>query len=135
MRHGLQLTEARRMIDAAIAEAERLGTAMNVAVVDPGGNLIAHVRMDGAYFGSIGVSIDKAWTAAAFHCPTDALAELTKPGGDAWGLAQSNASRVMVFGGGLPVRRDGVLVGAIGASGGSVEQDVAVARAGLAALG
>lgn len=130
----LTLDEARRVIDAAIARAEAISAPMNIAVADAGGNLVAHVRMDGAFFGSVAVSIDKAWTSAAFQCPTAALGELTKPDGGAWGLAQSNAGRVMVFGGGLPLVRDGAQVGAIGVSGGSVEQDVEVAQAGVAAL-
>lgn len=130
----LSLAQARRMIDAAIVEAENLGAKMNVAVVDAGGNLIAHVRMDGAFIGSIGVSIDKAWTSAAFKHTTADLQEICVPGGPAYGLQLSNGARVMTFGGGLPVRRDGEVIGGIGVSGGSVEQDVVVAQAGLAAL-
>jgi uncharacterized protein GlcG (DUF336 family) len=131
----LTLAEARTMIDAAVTEAERIGARMNIAVADAGGNLIAHVRMDGAFFGSVAVSIDKAWTSAAFQMPSGDLGNITKPGDPAWGLAQSNAGRVMVFPGGLPVIRSGALVGAIGVSGGGVDEDVRVARAGVDALG
>lgn len=130
----LTLSMARTMIDAALAKSEALGARMNIAVVEAGGNLIAHVRMDDAFFGSVAISIDKAWTAAAFRMPSGDLGAITKPGDPAWGLAQSNDQRVMVFPGGLPLFRDGVLLGAIGASGGSVEEDVAVARAGLDAV-
>ena len=132
---SLTLAQARTMIDAALVEAERLGTKMNVAVGDPGGNLIAHVRMDGSFFGSVGISIDKAWSSAAFRMPTSHLQGISKPDGPAWGFAHNNGGRAMVFPGGLPVFHDGELIGAIGASGGSVEEDVAVAQAGVDALG
>ena len=105
------LADARRMIDAAIAESERIGAKMNIAVVDAGGNLVAHVRMDGAFIGSIGVSIDKAWTSAAFKHATADLQEICVPGGPAYGLQLSNQGRVMTFGGGLPIRREGEVVG------------------------
>lgn len=131
----LTLAEAQRVIAACLAKSEEIGARMNIAVVDRGGNLIAHVRMDGAFFGSVNVSIDKAWSAAAFRMPTADLQAISKPDGPAWGFANNNGGRVMVFGGGFPVFRDGDVVGAIGVSGGSVEQDEAVAEAGLKALG
>lgn len=130
----LTLSDARRLIDAALAKSEEIGAKMNIAVVDAGGNLIAHVRMDGAFLGSVGVSIDKAWTSAAFKHATSDLQEICVPGAPAYGLQLSNGGRVMTFGGGLPLRRSGEVVGGIGVSGGSTEQDVIVAEAGRAAL-
>ena len=107
---------------------------MSIAVADSAGHLIAHVRMDGALIGSIDISIKKAFTAAAFRMPTDVLGAMCQPGRPAYGIQMSNDGRVMIFGGGLPLTRTGDLVGAIGVSGGSVDEDVAVAEAGLSAL-
>jgi uncharacterized protein GlcG (DUF336 family) len=108
---------------------------MNVAVADDGGNLVAHVRMDGAWIGSIDISIKKAFTARAFDIATKDLAPLAQPGGDFFGIDASNGGRVMIFAGGIPLKRGGKVVGAIGVSGGSGEQDHAVAEAGAAAFG
>jgi uncharacterized protein GlcG (DUF336 family) len=130
----MTLTEARIAVDAALAEAERIGARVNIAVVDGGGNLVAHVRMDRAFFGSVGVSIDKAWTSAAFRMATSELAAVVRPTGPAFGLDHSNGGRVMPFPGGLPIFRDGELYGAIGVSGSTVEDDVLVAEAGRTAL-
>jgi uncharacterized protein GlcG (DUF336 family) len=107
---------------------------MNVAVADGGGNLVAHVRMDGAWLGSIDISIKKAFTARAFDIATRDLAPLAQPGGDFFGINTSNQGRIMIFAGGIPLRRAGEVVGAIGVSGGSGEQDQAVAEAGAAAF-
>jgi uncharacterized protein GlcG (DUF336 family) len=88
--------------------------------------------MDGAWLGSVDIAINKAWTARAFDMSTDDLAGLTQPGQQGFGLNTTNDSRVVIFGGGIPIKLDGVVIGAVGASGGSVEQDVAVARAAVA---
>jgi uncharacterized protein GlcG (DUF336 family) len=107
---------------------------MNIAVVDEGANLVAHVRMDCAYIGSINISIDKAYTSRAFDMATKDLAEHSQSSGQFFGIHVSNSGRVMIFAGGVPIKRGGKVVGAIGVSGGSGEQDHAVAEAGAAAV-
>ncbi|HEY4444042.1 MAG TPA: heme-binding protein [Steroidobacteraceae bacterium] len=129
------LDDARKIIGAAERKAAAIGQPMNVAVADDGGNLVAHVRMDGAWIGSIDISIKKAFTARAFDIATKDLAPLAQPGGDFFGIDASNGGRVMIFAGGIPLKRGGKVVGAIGVSGGSGEQDHAVAEAGAAAFG
>jgi uncharacterized protein GlcG (DUF336 family) len=128
------LEAARSIIAAAERKAAEIGQPMNIAVADDGGNLVAHVRMDGAWFGSIDISIKKAWTARAFEHATKDLAEHTQSGGQFFGLHASNDGRVMIFAGGVPLRAGGKVVGAIGVSGGSGAQDQAVAEAGAAAF-
>ena len=97
--------------------AAEIGQPQNIAVVDAGGNLIAHVRMDGAWIGSIDISINKAFTSRAFDISTKDLAKHSQPGGQFFGIHVSNDGRVMVFAGGIPLKRDGKVVGAIGVSG------------------
>ena len=128
------LNDARRVIAAAEKEAVELGQPMNIAVVDEGGNLIAHVRMDGAWIGSIDISINKAFTSRAFDIATKDLAAHSQSGGQFFGIHGSNHGRVMIFAGGVPLKRDGKVVGGIGVSGGSGEQDQVVAEAGAAAF-
>jgi uncharacterized protein GlcG (DUF336 family) len=128
---SLSLDDARRIIAAGEIKATEMGIPYNIAVTDAGGGLLAHVRMDGAWLGSVDIAINKAWTARAFDVSTDDLARLTQPGQQGFGLNTTNDSRVIIFGGGIPIKLDGVSVGAVGASGGSVEQDVAVARAAV----
>src|SRR3954468_10087465 len=131
---SLDLADARRIIAAGEHKASELGIPYNIAVADAGGGLIAHARMDGAWLGSVDIAIDKAWTARAFEMPTDAIAQITQSGQQGFGLNTTNDCRVVIFGGGIPIKRDGVVIGAVGASGGSVEQDVTVARAAAAAF-
>jgi uncharacterized protein GlcG (DUF336 family) len=107
---------------------------MNIAVVDAGGNLVSHVRMDGAWMGSVDISIKKAWTSRAFDIATKDLSKLAQPGEDFFGIHASNGGRVMIFAGGIPLERDGAVVGAVGVSGGSGAQDHKVAEAGAAAF-
>src|SRR5213592_1278781 len=128
------LADAKRIIAAAEKKAEEIGQPMNIAVVDAGGNLVAHVRMDGAWIGSIDISINKAWTARAFDIETKELAELSQSGDQFFGIHASNDGKVMIFAGGVPLKRDGKVIGAIGVSGGLGKQDQAVAEAGAAAL-
>jgi uncharacterized protein GlcG (DUF336 family) len=128
------LADARKIIAAAEKKAAELGQPMNVAVADEGGNLVAHVRMDGAWIGSIDISIKKAYTARAFDIATKDLASHAQSGGQFFGIHASNSGRIMVFAGGVPLKRQGKVVGAIGVSGGSGEQDHAVAEAGAAAF-
>jgi uncharacterized protein GlcG (DUF336 family) len=128
------LEDARRVISAAESKAQEIGQPMNIAVVDAGGHLVSHVRMDGAFIGSIDISIDKAFTSRAFDMATKDLAEHSQPGGQFYGIHVSNGGRIRIFAGGIPLSRGGGVVGAIGVSGGSGEQDQAVAQAGATAF-
>jgi uncharacterized protein GlcG (DUF336 family) len=129
----ITLKEAKAIIAGAEAKASEIGQPMNIAVADEGGNLIAHVRMDGAWLGSIDISIKKAYTSRAFDIATKDLAEHSQSGGQFFGIHASNGGKIMIFAGGIPLKRNGKVVGAIGVSGGSGEQDHAVAEAGAAA--
>jgi uncharacterized protein GlcG (DUF336 family) len=128
------LAQARRVIEAAERKAAEIGQPMNIAVADEGGNLKAHVRMDGAWLGSVDISISKAWTARAFDIETRELAKHSQSGGQFFGIHASNHGRVMIFAGGVPLKKDGKVVGAIGVSGGTGDQDQAVAEAGASAF-
>jgi uncharacterized protein GlcG (DUF336 family) len=130
----ITLKQAKAVIEAAEAKAASIGQPMNIAVADEGGNLIAHVRMDGAWIGSIDISIKKAYTSRAFDIATKDLAEHSQSGGQFFGIHASNNGKIMIFAGGIPLRRAGKVVGAIGVSGGSGEQDHAVAEAGATAF-
>jgi uncharacterized protein GlcG (DUF336 family) len=130
----ITLKDARKIIAAAEQKSEKIGQPMNIAVVDAGGNLVAHVRMDGAWLGSIDISINKAFTSRAFDISTKDLAQHSQSGGQFFGIHASNSGRIMIFAGGIPLKRDGKVVGAIGVSGGSGEQDHTVAEAGAAAF-
>jgi uncharacterized protein GlcG (DUF336 family) len=131
----ITLEDARKVIAAAEAKATELRHPMNIAVADGGGNLVAHVRMDGAWLGSIDISIKKAFTSRAFDISTKELAKHSQSGGEFFGIQASNDGRVMIFAGGIPLLRAGRVVGAIGVSGGSGEQDQAVAEAGAKVFG
>jgi uncharacterized protein GlcG (DUF336 family) len=128
------LRDARQIIAAAEAKASEIGQPMNIAVVDGGGNLVSHVRMDEAWIGSIDISIDKAFTARAFDISTADLSKNAQPGQQFYGIHNSNHGRIMIFSGGVPLRRKGSVVGAIGVSGGSGVQDQTVATAGASAF-
>ena len=128
------LEDARRVIAAAEKKAAEIGQPMNIAVADAGGNLVAHVRMDNAWLGSVDISIKKAFTARAFDIATKDLAEHAQPNGQFYGIHASNDGKIMIFAGGIPLKKDGKVVGAIGVSGGSGEQDQAVAEAGSKAF-
>ncbi len=130
----MNLALARKVIDAAEQKAHKIKQPMNIAVVDEGGNLVAHVRMDGAWIGSIDISMNKAFTSRAFDIATKDLAEHSQSGGQFFGIHVSNRGRIMIFAGGIPLRQDGKVIGAIGVSGGSGEQDHSVAEAGAAAV-
>ena len=132
---SLTLDDAKRMLSAAEAKAESLGIPYCVAVVDAGGHLLAFLRQDGALIGSIDLAIDKAATARIFDKTTSDLASLAQSGRPLFGIQQTNAGKVVIFGGGVPVVLDGAIVGAVGASAGTVEQDIAVAEAAITALG
>ena len=131
---ALTLADARTLIAAAEARADEIGQPMNIAVVDGGGNLIAHVRQDGAWMGSIDISISKAWTSRAFDIQTKDLGDNSQPTQQFFGIHTTNGGKVAIFAGGVPLTRDGAVVGAVGVSGGSGEQDHSVAEAGAAAF-
>ncbi len=128
------LADARRLIAAGEKKALEIGQPMNIAVADVGGNLVAHVRMDGAWLGSIDISIKKAYTARAFDLATGDLAKHSQSGEQFFGIHASNGGRIMIFAGGVPLRRNGQVIGAVGVSGGEGKQDQAVAEAAAAAL-
>lgn len=130
----ITLERARTALDAAIRRAGKLGVKMNIAIVDAGANLKAFHRMDGAWLGSIDVSIKKARTARFFDMPTGELGKLSQPGKDLFGIEHSNGG-LITFPGGVPLKDGtGAVIGAIGVSGGEVNQDHEVATAGADAL-
>jgi uncharacterized protein GlcG (DUF336 family) len=131
---GLTLAQAQAAVAAAVAKASELGVPMTIVIVDDGGNLKAAARMDGNGFGGIEVVFRKAATAAGWRVPTLALGQRvqSEPGRFA---SFANLPDIWLGGGGLPIFRDNVLVGGIGAGGGSPEQDIEVAQAGIDAIG
>jgi uncharacterized protein GlcG (DUF336 family) len=106
-RHVIDLETARKVIAAAEKKAAEIGQPMNIAVVDAGGNLVAHVRMDGAWIGSIDISINKAFTSRAFDIATKDLAQHSQSEGQFFGIHASNHGRIMIFAGGIPLRKKG----------------------------
>lgn len=130
----LTLADAKKMLVAAEEQADAFGVAYNIAVVDAGGHLIAFIRQDEGLIGSIDLAIKKAVTVRLFDKRTDVLAQLAQPGAPLFGIDQSNSGNVVIFGGGLPVMKDGHIIGAVGTSAGTVEQDIAVAEAAVAAF-
>jgi len=130
----ISLAQAKDVVQAAVEKAKAIGTKMDIAVVDAGGNLKAFARMDGAWLGSIDISLKKARTAVLFHFPTGTIGELSQPGGPLYQIEVSNGG-LITFPGGLPLKTaDGTVIGAIGVSGSTVEDDHAVAEAGAAAI-
>jgi uncharacterized protein GlcG (DUF336 family) len=130
----LTLADARQIIAAGEAKAEQLGIPYNLAVVDAGGNLIAHVRMDGAWLGSIDIAIHKAFTARAFDMTTEDLSAMAQSGKPLFGIDSTNHDRIVIFGGGVPIKSGKTVIGAVGASGGTVSQDIDVVEAAVAAF-
>ena len=128
----ITLEKAHRVIAAGEAKAKEIGQPMNIAVVDAGTNLKAFIRMDNAWLGSIDIAINKAFTAKAFDISTRELGQNSQPGDQFFGIYVSNHNRVMIFAGGLPLKVAGKIVGAVGVSGGTGEQDQAVAEAAAA---
>jgi len=132
--NGITLEQALAVVSAAREKAEKQGTLMDIAVVDAGANLTAFVRMDGAFLGSIDIAIKKAKTARFFDMPTGKLGELAQPGQPLFNIEFSNGG-LITFPGGLPLKdKNGNIIGAIGVSGSSVENDHEVASAGAEAL-
>ncbi len=131
----ITLAQAQVLVETAMKKATEIDTLMNIAVVDAGGNLKAFARMDGAWLGSIDIAMKKARTARFFNFPTGALGELSQPGGPLYQIEVSNGG-LITFPGGVPLMAaDGSVIGAVGVSGSTVEDDHAVAAAGAAALG
>jgi uncharacterized protein GlcG (DUF336 family) len=131
---SVSLMDARKVIDAGLAKAKEIGSPANIAVADAGGNLLAFARMDDAWLGSIDIAINKAFTSRAFNVETSQLAGLAQPGQQFYGIHASNHGRIMIFAGGVPLKSDGHVVGAVGVSGGTGAQDQAIADAAAAAL-
>lgn len=131
---GLTLERAQAVVEAARQKAEEIGVLMNIAIVDEGNNLLAFARMPGAWLGSIDIAQSKAYSARAFDMPTKELGKASQPGEPLFGIHASNHGKIIIFAGGIPLQENGKVVGAIGVSGGSVEQDQEVAEAGVAAF-
>ncbi len=131
---NITLEQAEKMIAVAKAKAKELDTKMNISVVDAGANILAFARMDGAWLGSADISLKKAKTDRYFDFPTGVIGSLSQPGGSLFGIEHSNGGLIS-FPGGVPVKNaDGVVIGAIGVSGSTVENDHAVAEAGANAI-
>lgn len=126
--------QAHAIIAAAAKKSAEIGTKMDIAVVDAGGNLKAFLRQDGAWLGSIDISIKKAKTARYFDMPTGEIGKLSQPGQPLYQIEVSNGG-LITFPGGVPIKSaDGTIIGAIGVSGSSVENDHTVAEAGAKAV-
>jgi uncharacterized protein GlcG (DUF336 family) len=130
----ITLEDARRVVSTAEEKAREIGQPMNIAVLDAGRNLKTFARMDDAWLGSIEIAIDKAYTSTSFELPTQDLASQAQPGQPLFGINTTSNSRVVIFAGGIPIQRDGQVVGAVGVSGGTPDQDQQVAEAGVAAF-
>jgi uncharacterized protein GlcG (DUF336 family) len=131
---GMTLEQAQRAVQAAKEKAQELNLKMNIAVVDAGANLTAFARMDGAWLGSIDISIRKARTARFFDMPTGDLGQASQPGGSLYNIEHSNGG-LITFPGGIPITDgNGEIIGAIGVSGSTVENDHTVAEAGVKAI-
>jgi uncharacterized protein GlcG (DUF336 family) len=131
---NITLDQAEKVVQAAKEKAREMGVKMNIAVVDAGANLTAFGRMDGAWLGSLDISIRKAKTARYFDMNTGEIGKLSQPGGPLYNIEHSNTG-LITFPGGIPIKdANGEIIGAIGVSGSSVEDDHAVASAGLNAL-
>ena len=131
---GLTLAAARAAIDAVHAEARSMGVAMSCAVVDSGDQLVAFERMDAADLVGVTLALDKAFTALANRMPTRDLAPIVQPGTEFYGYDSAAGGRMIVFAGGMPLERDGVLVGAVGVSGGDADQDQRAAESAVRAF-
>jgi uncharacterized protein GlcG (DUF336 family) len=131
---NLTLKNAETAIAAAKTKAKELGTLMNIAIVDAGANLLAFVHMDNAWLGSIDIAQKKARTARFFNMPTGDIGKLSQPGGALYNIEHSNGG-LITFPGGLPIKNaSGIVIGAIGVSGDSVQNDHLVAQAGVDAV-
>ncbi|WP_122088182.1 GlcG/HbpS family heme-binding protein [Halalkalicoccus subterraneus] len=130
----LTLADAKEMIDAAETESDEIGVPMCIAVVDAGANLLGFHRVDDALLASISIAQNKAYSSVAMKMPTEDIGEAAQPGEPLYGIETTDDGRIVTFGGGFPVESDGSVIGAIGVSGGSPDEDMTVARAGLDAI-
>lgn len=129
----ITMEQAHKIVEASVKKSEEIGAKMDIAVVDSGANLKAFIRMDGAWLGSVDISIKKARTARFFDMPTGEIGKLSQPGGALYNIEHSNGGLIS-FPGGLPVKDpEGNIIGAVGVSGSTVEDDHAVAEAGVKA--
>lgn len=126
----MNLKTAKALIELVEEEAKRVGVKAVVAVSDAAGRPIAIHCMDGAYIGSFDVALNKTYTSVAFQMPTSKLAELAAPGGSLYGIQHTNEGKIVIFGGGEPLYVEGILVGALGVSGGTAEQDTKLGEYG-----
>ncbi|MFB5283717.1 heme-binding protein [Peribacillus asahii] len=127
----INLELAKKLIESAEKEANEIKVPMVISIVDEGGNFIACHRMDNALLVSIDIAQNKAWTSVAMKMPTADLAQAAGAGKELYGINTTNNGRVVVFGGGIPLWKDGQVIGAVGVSGGSVEQDIQVAQSAV----
>lgn len=132
--YKLTLAEAKQLLEIADGKARQIGLSFNIAIVDEGGNLLAFQRMDNAKIAGIDISAGKAWTSVAMQMPTANLAQSAQPGGPTFGINTTNQGRLVILGGGIPLVRDGRIVGGIGVSGGTSAQDIEVASAAVEAF-
>jgi uncharacterized protein GlcG (DUF336 family) len=123
------LDVAKQLVTAAEAEAENIDVPMCIAVMDDGANLVAFHRMDDALLASIDIAQNKAYTAVTIELDSVTVGDLAQPGEELYGIGGTNDGRIVTFGGGIPLESDGEVVGAVGVSGGSVEEDLACAQA------
>lgn len=131
---GITLEQAEAAVQAAKAKAIEINTLMNISVVDAGANLVAFARMDGAWLGSVDIAHKKARTARYFDMPTGVIGSLSQPGGSLYNIEHSNGG-LITFPGGIPIKNQaGEVIGAIGVSGSTVENDNTVAQAGVDAI-
>lgn len=131
----ITLAAAKLMGEKALEKCEEIGKPFVFSVVDAGGHVLYTQRMEDAFVTSIGIAIDKAFTAATMKRGTHMLTDKVKPESELFGLNNTNNGRIIPFGGGLPVIIDGEVIGGVGASGGAVEEDIAVVTAALEVLG
>ena len=124
-----------QIVAAARREAERQGHLVSIVVADRAGNPVASARMDGSALGAYVIAVDKAYSSALWNCRTGEMAEVSLPGNGDWGFDKTIGGRMIVFAGGVSVRKDGVQIGALGISGALSEEDEAVCVAALATLG
>lgn len=131
---ALTLDVAKRLVAAAEEEAASIGVPMCIAVMDEGANLVSFHRMDDALLASVDIAQNKAYTSVSLEMDTETVATVAQPGESLYGIGGTNDGRIVTFGGGIPLTADGDVVGAVGVSGGSVDEDVTVATAAVDAF-
>ena len=130
----LTLEDAKIGIEAAKKKAMEIGVPMDIAVVDEAGNMLVFERMDGSLVGSIQIAIDKAYTASVLRLPTKEEGKIAQPGGPDFGINSTCNGRIVIFAGGIPIKLNELVLGAVGCSSGTVEEDTMVAEAGVSAI-